>query len=269
MINTITFSILFLSFIIISNISYPQNLDSLIGKKYIVQNDSDVIAEVNYRTLLIDLIYTKGEISVKTPSIDQSGSIEIKVRRKDDVWYKISGSFAFISKDAFWGHFNRKNFIYVNNLNDPTTVIEGRTTDTNIGYITRIRCSFDDIQNVMSGTCFICVGEQDTVISENDPNLYLITVKSGNKSKKYWINKDDYTVTKYVQYDNKNDVYLIVEYSNFFKTINSAYAKKIVIQRPSKREKMTLYLTEVSLNQNNLNFRVEIPSDSKKINWFK
>ena len=283
MFRKFTVSILFLSLLLTSGFSFSQELDTLNNanldslqnikldslhfKTYVVQSDSDVVAEVNRNALLIDMIHSNGEIAVKTSSIDESGSIEIKVKRKDDVWYKISGSIAVFSKDAFWGHFNRKNFIYVNNLNE--TVIEGRTTDTNIGYITRIRCSFDDIQNVMSGTCFICVGEQDKVVSEDDPSFYLITVKSDNKYKKYWIRKDDYTVTKYIQYDDKNNVYLTVEYSNFYKISNSSYAKKIVIERPAKREKLSLYLTEVSLNQNNLNFRVDIPSDFRRIKWLK
>ena len=92
----------------------------------------------------------------------------------------------------------------------------------------------------MSGTCFITVDEQDAVSSEDDPTFHLITVKSENNSKKYWIRKDDYTVSKYIQYDNKNDVYLTVDFSDFYKTSSSAYAKKIVIQRPTKREKMSL-----------------------------
>jgi hypothetical protein len=283
MLRKFTVSILFLSLLLTSGFSFSQELDTLHNpnldslqnikldslhfKTYVVQSDSDVVAVVNRNALLIDMIHSNGEIAVKTSSIDESGSIEIKVKRKDDVWYKISGSIAVFSKDAFWGHFNRKNFIYVNNLNE--TVIEGKTNDTNIGYITRIRCSFDDIQNVMSGTCYICVTEKDIVVSENDPTFYLITIKSENKSKKYWIRKDDYTVTKYVQYDDKNDIYLTVEYSNFYKTSNSAYAKRIVIQRPAKREKLSLFLTEVSLNQNNLIFTVDVPSDFRKIKWLK
>ncbi len=283
MISKFTVSIIFLALILPSNFSFSQeldslqnknydslsinNLDSLQHKLYLVQGDSDIIAQVNSMALLVNLIHSQGEIVVKTPSLDESGSIEIKIKRMDDVWYKISGSFAFISKDAFWGHFHRKNFIFVNNLNE--TVIEGRSSDTNIGYIIRIRCSFDDIQNVMSGTCFIPVDEQNTVTSEDDPTYNLITVKSEKKSIKYWIRKDDYTVTKYVQYDTKNEVYLTVDFSDFYKTSSSAYAKKIVIQRPSKREKMSLFLTEVLLNQNNLNFRVDIPSDFRKIKWLK
>jgi hypothetical protein len=120
----------------------------------------------------------------------------------------------------------------------------------------------------MSGTCFIPVLEQDSVYSEEDPAFYLISVKSQNKLKKYWIRKEDYLVTKYIQYDEKNNIYLIVEYSNYFKTYNSAYAKKIVIQRPSKKEKMSLFLTGILLNQNNLNFNLEMPSGYRKIKWF-
>jgi|WetSurMetagenome_2_1015567.scaffolds.fasta_scaffold25685_4 hypothetical protein len=225
--------------------------------------DSILIEEINKRSILIDKIHSEGELAIKTPSMDETGSIEIKEKKLDDVWYRIYGSFAIFSKDAFIGHFSRKNFIYVNNMNE--TVITGKTTDTNIGYITRIRCSFDDIMNVMSGTCYIPVNEQDTISSEDDGSV--IVIKSGEKTKKYWVSMSDYTVTKYIQYDEKNDVYLSVEFSNFVKAGNSNYAKRIVIQRPAKREKLTLALTEVNLNQGNLSFYVEVPSDYRKIRW--
>lgn len=262
--NKIIFPLLLLLLVFINNSYGCINFD--FENEQTVFNDSDIIANVNKNALLIDLMHSEGELSIKTPTLDESGSIEIKVKKQNDVWYRIYGSVAFISKDAFLGHFTRKNFVYVNNMNE--TVIEGRTTDTNIGYITRIRCSFDDIMNVMSGTCFIPVLEQDSVYSEDDPAFYLISIKSQNKLKKYWIRKEDYFVTKYIQYDEKNNIYLIVEFSNFFKTSNSAYAKKIVIQRPSKKEKMSLFLTEVLLNQNNLNLNLERPSGYRKIKWF-
>jgi len=315
--------------------------------------DSVLIAEVNYRSLQINMIHSEGELAIRTPSMDESGSIEIKAKKLDDLWYRIHGSFAVFSKDAFIGHFNRKNFIYVNNLNE--TIITGKTNDTNIGYITRIKCCFDDIMNVMTGTCHIALSERDDISSETDGSETVITVKSyggkdlkdtlilakemlengrteelvnslnefirmleeplkknileqtkgldlieraklliddsardksmissliesvdslgragiltSEKIRKYWINRNEYLVTKYIQYNDKKEVYLSVEFFNFVNTAGASYAKKIIIQRPAKREKLTLILTSVRLNQSNLSFRVELPSDYRRVKW--
>ncbi|MGH2574444.1 MAG: hypothetical protein ACRDFC_01960 [Ignavibacteria bacterium] len=50
---------------------------------------SDIIKEVNRRSAGIDLINSEGEIKIKTPKVDESGSIEIRAKKKDDLWFKI------------------------------------------------------------------------------------------------------------------------------------------------------------------------------------
>jgi len=92
-------------------------------------------------------------------------------------------------------------------------------------------------------------------------------ILTSEKIRKYWINRNEYLVTKYIQYNDKKEVYLSVEFFNFVNTAGASYAKKIIIQRPAKREKLTLILTSVRLNQSNLSFRVELPSDYRRVKW--
>jgi hypothetical protein len=107
----------------------------------------------------------------------------------------------------------------------------------------------------------------DTISSQQDGSNTILIVKSIGKTKKYWVNTNDYLVLNYIQYDDKNEVYLTVDFSMFEKVRSSAYAKKIIIQRPAKGERLTLFLTEVNLNQSNLSFYVEIPDDYRRIRW--
>src|SRR5205085_6151575 len=57
-------------------------------KQQIVQ----IIKEVNSRASFVDNIISEGDIKVKTPKIDESGSIEIHEKKKDDVWFDITGT---------------------------------------------------------------------------------------------------------------------------------------------------------------------------------
>ena len=77
-----------------------------------------VIKNVNSRATPIDKVHSEADINIKTSTMDQNGFIEIKLQRANDFWFRIWGKFAFISKDAFIAHFNRKNFIYLNNHDD-------------------------------------------------------------------------------------------------------------------------------------------------------
>ena len=234
------------------NSQYSDSLRELIA---------NVIKEVNERSSSIDLIHSEGEVYVKSKTIDQNGKIEIKAKKPDDFWFRIWGSFAIISKDAFIAHFGRQNFVYFDNLKDK--VIEGPSTDDNIGYITRIKCSFDDMMNALTGTVRI-TSNRDTIAYSDDDDYYMLTLKSG-KIRKFWIRKSDYRVDKYVYLNRKMLATLTIAFSNFNLNSNGQYAKKIEITKGSIYIKYTI--KDISFQQTNLNFNVDFPSGVRRVRW--
>lgn len=226
----------------------------------------EIVNEVNSRSESIDNINGFADIFIKTPKIgDAEGEIEVRAKKPDDFWFAISGSVAFISKDAFFGHFNRKNFIYFNNLGDYS--IQGPTTDNNIGYVIRIKASFDDMMNGLTGTVRIPVSEKDTLSISEDNNYYYLTAVSKEYNRKYWIKKSDYLVTQYEYYNAKKQKTLSISFSDFWKSGQSSYAKKITIKRGS--EELRLSFKTYQTNVGYLNFKVDVPYDAKKIVWTK
>ncbi|MBI5402560.1 MAG: DUF4292 domain-containing protein [Ignavibacteriae bacterium] len=221
------------------------------------------VKTLNDRATPIDKIHSEASINIKTKNMDQDGFIEIKLQRPDDFWFRIWGKFAFISKDAFFAHFNRKKFIYFNNLEDK--VIEGPTTDKNIGHIIRVECSFDDMMNALSGAPTINLTKKDTISWSSDANYYILTLKSG-KIKRYWIKKSDNSLEKYAYLARKTmNAYLLFEFSNYTISGSGYYAKNIKITKGTT--KLTYNFKNVSLNNSSLNFTVTYPSGTKKIKW--
>lgn len=223
---------------------------------------SDIIKEVNKRSSSIDNIRSEGEIKIKTPKIDESGSIEIKAKKKDDVWFKIEGPLGI---DVAVGHFNRKKFIFLDDLNDE--LITGSTTILNIGTLTKIRCTFDDLLNSFSGTVRIPKAKNDILSMSDEGSQYVVSLKRGTITRKYWIDKSTYLVSKYAYYDKKGQTLIQFEFSNFVTSGDGAYAKRIEIRRPKKNEYFKLTIESVSTNQSYLDFKVEYSSDVKKKNW--
>jgi len=224
---------------------------------------TNTVKTLNERAAPIDKIHSEAAINIKTKNMDQDGFIEIKLQRPDDFWFRIWGKFAFISKDAFFAHFNRKNFIYFNNLEDK--VIEGPTNEKNIGHIIRVECSFDDMMNALSGAPTINLTKKDTISWSTDNTYYILTVKSG-KIKRYWIKKTDCSLDKYAYLSRKNlTAYLLFEFSNYTISGSGYYAKNIKIEKGTTR--LTYKFKEVSLANSNLDFTVTYPSGTKRIKW--
>jgi len=224
---------------------------------------SRIIKEVNNRAAEIDNIISSGEIKIKTPKVDETGDIEIHVKKKDDLWFKIEGPLGI---DAAVAHFNRKRFTFFDDLNDVVTT--GSTTILNIGTLTRIRCTFDDMINSFSGTVRIRKGKKDILSMSEEGGQYVLSLKRGTITRKYWVDKYSYSVSKYIYLSSKGQTLISIEFSNFTSYGTGSYAKKIEIRRPKQREYFKITLENVSLNQSYLDFKVDYPYGDVKIrNW--
>jgi hypothetical protein len=226
----------------------------------------EIIKSVNKTSNNIDLLHSENVVKIKSSSVDATGEIEIKMKRDDDIWFRISGGFAFVSKDAFIAHFNRKKFIYFDNLDNK--VIEGPTTEVNIGIIARMKCSFDDLMNVMSGACTINYCDIDTLSVKEDESSYIITVK-GKKILKYWVDKKTKCVNKYAYINRNFKEYLRIMYSNFSAAGEGFYARKVEITRPNTNEYLKVVNEKYTINNPVLLFNVDFPYDAKRIVWDK
>jgi len=244
--------------------------DSILITEDTVQKETDpvkaqisaIIKDVNKRAAEIDNIYSEGEIKIKTPKMDESGDITMKVKRKDDVWLKIEGP---LGVDVAVGHFNRDKFVFFDDLNDVVTT--GSTTILNIGQLTRIRCTFDDLINCFSGTVRIPKGKNDELSMTEEGNQYVLSLKRGTITRKYWVDKDNYTVYKYMYMNKKGQTLISFEFSNFSPSGTSSYARKVEIRRPSKGEYFKITMDDVNLNQGYLDFHVDYPYDARMRVW--
>lgn len=224
---------------------------------------SRIVKEVNSRSREIDNVISTGEIKIKTPKIDETGDIEIHVKKKDDLWFKIEGPLGI---DAAIAHFNRDRFTFFDDLNDVVTM--GSTSILNIGTLTKIRCTFDDMLNSFSGTVRISKGKKDELAMTEEGGQYVLSLKRGTITRKYWVDKDNYFVYKYMYISKTGQTLISFEFSNFSYSGTSTYARKVEIRRPKQNEYFRLTMENVSLNQGYLDFKVDYPYGDVKIrNW--
>jgi hypothetical protein len=225
---------------------------------------SRIIKEVNRRSAEIDNIISDGEIKIKTPKVDETGSIEIHVKKKDDLWFKIEGPLGI---DAATGHFNRDRFTFFDDLNDVVTT--GSTSILNIGTLTRIRCTFDDMLNAFSGTVRISKGKKDELTMTEEGSQYVISLKRGTITRRYWVDKENYFVYKYIYLSSKGQTLISFEFSNFSYFGTGTYAKKVEIRRAKQGEYFKITMESVNLNQGYLDFKVDYPYGDVKMRTWK
>ena len=225
---------------------------------------SRIIKEVNSRSAEVDNIISSGEIKIKTPKVDETGDIENHIKKKDALWFKIEGPMGI---DVAIAHFNRDRFTFFDDLNDVVTT--GSTTILNIGTLTKIRCTFDDMLNSFSGTVRISKGKKDELAMSEEGNQYVLSLKRGTITRKYWVDKDNYFVYKYLYLSKTGQTLISFEFSNFSNYGTSTYARKVEIRRPKQNEYFRLTMESVNLNQSYLDFKVDYPYGEVKMRTWK
>jgi len=229
-----------------------------------------IITSVNDKSSLVDMIQAEGDIYVYSPKAEDkesNGFIEVRVKKPDEMWFRIWGSFAIISKDAFFGHFTRTKFLYYNNLGDYS--IEGPTTDDNMGAIIKVKCSFDDAMNALSGTVKIAYDlKTDTLSVREEGNNNVVTINNSRYKRQYWVNKNDFLVSKYDYYIKSNKTKISIDFSGYTSAGSGKYAR-YVSMTSSKGEKLKITFKKYQTSMSYLNFNVDVPYDAKHKVWKK
>ena len=260
--------ILALFFISLSLSAPAQEIDeSYVGTTEDENKMLDIMKEVNRRYELTDNIRSEGEVKIKSRTVDESASIEIRAKKKSDLWFKIEGPMGI---DVATAYFGRNNFTYLNSLNDYS--ITGPTNQANISAVVRMKVYYDDLMNAFTGTMRIVkyTGDLLQLSESGNNNVLMLTTKSDKgiiTNRKYYVDKTSYVVNKCEYTNAKGEVVSSIFFSNIVNSGDGWYAKNIQASNPKKGEYVKLTLEKYSTNQSNLTFYVSIPSDVKKKVW--
>lgn len=260
-------SLFFFCFLFVPGLVLAQENDSSSGSQ--PKEILKLIDEVNRRSNLTDKIIESGTISIKTPQIDNSADLIVNLQRDDKIWFNIEATLGKDVAEAFYG---RKNYLFYNALED--VVFSGPTKVTSIWATIRIKCTFDDLMNILSGTTVINIQDTDTLQMTEEGGYFVLTnnskdpIVSGKRIIKYWILKSNYYVQKYSVFEDKMTRETRVEFSNVTSNQEGNHAKRIDIRR-LKNNKVNEYFSfeflNKKINQSGLYFNVSFPSDVRRV----
>ena len=256
--SILTCTILFcLSIHIHSCVSSKNNIDVDITIEELKQR-------VNINSSKIKSLKAEGTIDIETPEMSNSGTITVNLLNPDSLYTKLEGPFGIDVADIL---LTRKSFIYYNVMDN--RVIKGPSSPLNVGAIMRIKLDFDDIINGFSGTFFFTDVTSDNSELKSDGNKFLLITKDdiSKEIKKYWIDSDDFYITKYVITDYNKKVLLEMEYLEYNYRDGIYFPNRIAISRPQENTYIWLDYTIKTFNSKDLIFKFKIPSSAEVIIW--
>lgn len=223
---------------------------------------SDLANRVNSSSGRLVSLEAEGEISIDSPTLSNTGSLTVSISRPDSLYTKIEGPFGIDIADAL---VTRSEFTYYNATENK--VIRGPSTKRNLGIILKMKVEFDDLISALSGS-FIITNKDSTdfKISEID-NEYLLEQQSGSEKNMYWINAEDFYVTRVQNIDKNGKLNLEIHYQEFYETDGIFFPKKITLTRPKEKQYIWVTYKVEEFNPGRLNNKMKIPGSAKQVRW--
>lgn len=223
---------------------------------------TDLKEKVNANAGKLKSLDAYGEISIDSPTLNNTGSITVSINKPDSVYTKLEGPFGLDVADLL---ITRDNFVYYNVMENK--VIRGPSTNAYLSIIMKIKIDFDDLINAFSGKFTFNEDEYPEAAISSEGNNYIVTQKGVTEIKKYWINSEFYYVTKLGKYDMKGNTIVEILYENFFQSDDIHFPKKISINRPQENQNIWLTYYNEEFNNNKLTYKLKIPKSAKQIDW--
>lgn len=219
---------------------------------------------VNENAKKLKSLDADGEISIDSPELSNTGSITVSINKPDSVYTKLEGPFGLDVADLL---ITRNNFIYYKPMDNK--VIRGPSTQRYLSIILKIKIDFDELVNAFSGKFSFSNNTdeyKDVNITMNQSD-YIVTIKSEAEIKKYWINTDNFYVSRFATFDPNGNLLIEILYENFFQSDDIYFPQKISIIRPKEKQNIWLTYSSQKFNNNRLTYKLKIPKSAKQINW--
>jgi hypothetical protein len=206
----------------------------------------------------------EGNLTIETKDMNNSGSFTLSIVKPDSLYLYLQGPLGISIAQIL---LTRKDFIYYN-IRD-NIVYKGPSSRKNIRIVMKVDMDFDEVMNAFSGKSFFkdTNSVNDSLVTE-DNNYVITSPDSANKEiRKFWINSDNYYVTKFIKLNNVRKETLIIEYSDYYKTESIYFPNTINISKPLDKQYIWLNYTSKSFNNEKLDYKLKIPKSARIIIW--
>jgi hypothetical protein len=221
----------------------------------------DVVALVQRRNAEIRAVTATGSISIDTPELSNSGSIEMNILKPDSMMFEISGPFGVrVAK----GLVTSRQFVFYNSLEN--TVAEAATTSKNLKSILRLSIEFADALAILSGSMGIAPRSPDMKIAGAlEGQYYRITYTNTEWTEEYLVDLSYEAVKQYTRRNASGELVEEILFKDFRKKSGVYMPGIISIERQALQESFVLSYEQQKLNDLPIDFTFKVPKSATKI----
>ncbi len=204
----------------------------------------------------------EGTISVETPTMAQSGSFALTLRKPDSLLVTLRGPFgikigsALLTRQQFWFYSSLENRLFT-----------GETNPTNLSRVLRVNLSFDDLLNLFTGGVFqqTDFGPPDQAGVEDEQ--FTFVYRKDNGTHKYSIDPQTLLITKIQNLDDQGKLVFEQRFVNFQTIDSTEIPFNIRIVQPKERRMISVVYSDMAINKEALEFTFSYPQNAERVRW--
>ena len=204
----------------------------------------------------------EGTISVETPTMAQSGSFVLTLRKPDSLLVKLQGPFgikigsALLTRKDFWFYSSLENRLFV-----------GETNPKNLSRVLHVNLNFDDLLNLFTGGVFQQTDSGSPDQTGVEDEQFILLYRNGEGTHKYYIDPQTFLIMKIQNLDDQGKLLFEQRFVNF-QTIDSAQVPfNIRIMQPKERRMVSVVYSDLEINKQNLEFTFSYPPNAERVRW--
>jgi len=222
----------------------------------------EVQEAVRHQQQYIHSLYGEGKISIETPTIAQSGSFTLYLRKPDSVLVKLQGPFGIKVGFAL---ITRNEFVFYNSFENK--IIRGTASEKNIERILHIRLTFDDMLNLLGGGTFFDDDRRTPDEMQIVEEQWTFVYKGHNVQRTYWIDPTTSLIGKIEQCDTNGKLLFEERFSHFQSVDGTDIPFNIRITQPREQQMLSVVYSDVSLNTTDWQFNFSFPPSAEQVRW--
>ncbi len=220
-----------------------------------------IIRAIEKRNTEIFSLRGRGEISIDTPELSNSGNISVTLLKPDSLLIEITGPFNVgIAK----GLVTTKDFKFYNGIENKLFL--GSTSAKNIKSIMRLSIEFPDIINLFTGSMSFSHHPSDVAPQGTwKGSEYSIVYKGKDETVEYVIDTDYESIIRYSRKDMSGETLEEVRFKGFKRKSDYYLPEVISLSRPPLEQSFTLVYESQMINERPLDFTLKVPAGAVKV----
>jgi hypothetical protein len=217
---------------------------------------ADVIRRVNARVATITTLHASGTLAIESPTMSNSASFLLNVRRPDSAKIVIRGPFGIRVGEAL---FTGSRFTFYNAINNE--VVRGDVLEDGMPGLMDLHIKPADIYNTLSGTRTFAAGETLPDSFMVNDGKYVLVFRHGAERTRYSVDPESFAIVSVQQISPQGATSLDEEY--VFSRQGDGVLEPETVRILREESAVLLSYERVKRNTPLDPFTIEIPDDAR------